>query len=346
MPMTRIRFDAEVSAEELLTVLQSVDPNEEPDDSIDIFGGTATASFQSGVEAVANFQLDIFTQTALVTRAQVFDPDGVRVIDVPAPGIEIDTQGDPTNLDEIEGFDFNFLDTPDRVDAAAFLSLTENLQNIFLDVPIEENLQNPNVDFGTEPDGIGLDPALRDTLVLEHARADVTETVNGDGTVSITSPDGDASLTEIDRIELTDGTYVYDLSEDAGFVYRLYSASLARTPDEGGLRFWDRDFSAGLFGEGVRGELALAAEFVDSPEFVENFLADDSDEAFIDALYLNVLGRVADDAGKAYWLARFQAPDADRNDLLWSFAGSDENVERIQDDTDDGFWVLPEADIG
>ncbi|MEM8932912.1 MAG: choice-of-anchor I family protein, partial [Acidobacteriota bacterium] len=67
----------------------------------------------------------------------------------------------------------------------------------------------------------------------------------------------------------------------------LYGAALDRTPDDTGLNFWIDAVQDGLT------ELQLSNAFLSAPEFEANFEAE-SDQAFVDLLFQNVLGRDAD----------------------------------------------------
>ncbi len=200
-------------------------------------------------------------------------------------------------------------------------------------------LGSPAFDFfvsvlaGAEIDGL----IGSDTVRYAVKRVEVTESVMPDGTVEISTADGSAtdSLTSIEKVVLDDGTYLYDLDgEGVPFSYRLYSAAFARTPDEGGLRFWSGQREAGA------GEREMAGAFISSAEFQEKFGEDPTDEAFIAALYQNVLLREPDAGGQSFWLDVFAAGTLERADMLLAFSDSAENTERNADNYDDGVWVL------
>ena len=86
----------------------------------------------------------------------------------------------------------------------------------------------------------------------------------------------------------------------AATVYRLYQATLDRAPDRAGLTNW----SERLF----TGEFTLediASGFVGSAEFQGTYGAL-SNEAFVELLYENVLGREADATGLENWTERLE----------------------------------------
>ncbi|MEM9063777.1 MAG: DUF4214 domain-containing protein [Pseudomonadota bacterium] len=176
-----------------------------------------------------------------------------------------------------------------------------------------------------------------DTARYAVKRLGITESVMPDGSVEISAADGSATdtLTSIEKIVLDDGAYLYDLEgEGVPFSYRLYSAAFARTPDEGGLRFWSDQREAGA------GDRQMANAFISSAEFEEKFGEDPTDEAFIAALYQNVLLREPDAGGQSFWLDVFAAGTLDRADMLLAFSDSAENIERNAANYDDGIWVL------
>lgn len=90
-------------------------------------------------------------------------------------------------------------------------------------------------------------------------------------------------------------------SEAASFVFpvlQVYQAVFGRVPDAAGLDFWVDAYRAGTSLE------AITAGFVDSDEFRGMYgedLTDGSDPAFIQQLYINVLGREGEPAGIAFW---------------------------------------------
>lgn len=81
-----------------------------------------------------------------------------------------------------------------------------------------------------------------------------------------------------------------------GFVNTVYQQFLGRLPDPAGLTGWSTAMSSGTLEEQVR------ASFASSPEY---FLKNGANPvSFVEALYTNVLRRVPDPAGVAYWLGR------------------------------------------
>ncbi len=103
---------------------------------------------------------------------------------------------------------------------------------------------------------------------------------------------------------------------------RLYYAALARLPDYDGLRSWSQALQAGSL------TLTQAADqFVASREFqLRQGTLDNT--RFVEQLYRNVLGREADAAGLADWVARLDG-GASRGTVLTGFSESDEFKGRL-----------------
>jgi hypothetical protein len=88
------------------------------------------------------------------------------------------------------------------------------------------------------------------------------------------------------------GLFVPDAQ--ASDVARLYYTMLARAPDAAGLQYWtDKlDHGGSLFD--------LASGFLSAPENQTKY-GNMSNNSYVDALYVNALGRHAEDAGIQYW---------------------------------------------
>lgn len=98
-------------------------------------------------------------------------------------------------------------------------------------------------------------------------------------------------------------------------IERLYSAVFLRSPDRQGLNFWLAERSSGMSLD------AIATLFTNSPEFVDRYGAI-GDEAFVDLVYLNILGRSPDATGRAFWVG--QLDSITRGELLIGFSNSPE----------------------
>ena len=117
---------------------------------------------------------------------------------------------------------------------------------------------------------------------------------------------------------------IWDRSEAAGEVARLYDTVFGRLPDAPGLASW----KAALEGGAVT--LAQVANgFTASAEFRTQYGSLDN-RRFAEALYANSLDRAADEAGLDYWTGRLDAGMA-RSAVVLAFSESAEHVGNTQD---------------
>lgn len=149
----------------------------------------------------------------------------------------------------------------------------------------------------------------------ETAIASMTCAVAGDylATVTVTDTDGNTSRATV-------AVTVVDPRPGDDQIFRLYQAAFGRTPDASGLSFWQGRYRVGV------SLAAIAAEFRASGEFIELYGATPTDADFVDALYLNVLGRAGEAEGRAFWLDRL-ASGATQSSVLVAFSESPENIE-------------------
>jgi hypothetical protein len=103
---------------------------------------------------------------------------------------------------------------------------------------------------------------------------------------------------------------------EEGQIQRLYAATLARPPESGGFDYWVNQLVEG------KPLTQVAQFFLTSAEFEQRFNAD-TDSAFVDLVYRNVLGRRPDAGGRSYWLDRL-AGGSSRDQLVLFFSESAE----------------------
>nr|WP_019367391.1 DUF4214 domain-containing protein [Pseudomonas luteola] len=144
------------------------------------------------------------------------------------------------------------------------------------------------------------------------------------GTLVATSTDGKVSVTaeNVEAISFgeTDNVMIATNEADAQAL-RLYETLLDRAPDIDGAKYWLNDIDQG---QSIHD---LAASFIASNEFQN--LGTISNEAFIEQVYQNGLGRSAEAEGVAYWLNDL-ANGQDRADVAISIVGSPEAADAIQ----------------
>jgi hypothetical protein len=126
---------------------------------------------------------------------------------------------------------------------------------------------------------------------------------------------------------------LWDIDETAASVARLYWGALDRAPDAGGLSYW-----TGQLKSGAQSLSQEAAAFVGSVEYQATYGILDN-AAFVNQLYLNVLDRVADAGGLAYWTGQLSAGAA-RADVTLGFTESFEFQVNILGQIDNGIVVL------
>jgi hypothetical protein len=313
--------------EEVFGIFDVIDPTVQP--ATEFGEDVVTITYPDVAVIELGFVSD--AEGTLLESLEVSRASGEPLFAVPEIGLFIDNVIDNDgNIDfgAIEGWSLALGEEDDVVDADGVLGGFEEASGV-LPLPglgdgFASAFGEGSIDFG----------AGYDILSFDVERAALTERL-ADGGVSIVTEDGAATALGLEEIRLADGAYLYGLSDEASFVYRLYAASLARTPDGAGLRYWDGQIAS----DALSGR-ALAQAFADSREFAENFLEDPSDEGFVEALYDKVLGRDAEERGRAFWLGRLDDPGVTRGDMLKAFADSQEFIELTAEDTDDGFWVV------
>ena len=123
----------------------------------------------------------------------------------------------------------------------------------------------------------------------------------------------------IERLVFTNDMIALDVQGDAGQAYRLYQAALNRAPDKAGLSWHVNRLDQGASLHDV------AISFLTSPEFGQRYGAVQSDQAFVTALYANVLSRGPDAGGQAYWLGHLADHSFDRAAVLTGVSESPEN---------------------
>ncbi|WP_436001158.1 DUF4214 domain-containing protein, partial [Rhizobium sp. LjRoot30] len=148
---------------------------------------------------------------------------------------------------------------------------------------------------------------------------------------NISGRDGMDRLSNIERVRFADGTLAFDTDGNAGQAYRIYQAAFDRTPDAAGLTFWVKTLDAG------KGLLGAADGFVTSTEFQTLYGTNISNQAFVEQLYQNVLGRAGEEAGIDFWTDRM-TNGVSRAEVLAGFSESAENIAGVAPAIADGIW--------
>jgi hypothetical protein len=173
-----------------------------------------------------------------------------------------------------------------------------------------------------------------DIVQYQTTRSGASVTFNN-GTITVNKTGGTDTLISIERIDFTDGDLIFDVtSSNAPAAYRLYGGAFARTPDEGGFRFWTSTLDANVSLRDV------ATQFIGSEEFIGRYGSSLSNAAFVDALYQNVLSRGGDAGGVAHWNRMLDNKFQDRSDILVQFTQLPEFVGISAANTTNGYWVV------
>jgi hypothetical protein len=110
-----------------------------------------------------------------------------------------------------------------------------------------------------------------------------------------------------------------DYRPEYGDVLRLYWAFFNREPDIAGAKYWVGLHQSGISIDRIAGAFASSGEFGGRYGALGN-------ERYMQAIYLNVLGRISDGAGFAYWLGLLSSGRLDRGSVVRWIATSREFV--------------------
>ncbi len=116
-----------------------------------------------------------------------------------------------------------------------------------------------------------------------------------------------------------DVSHIDGLTDGHARVFRLYWAFFDREPDAGGALFWANRFNR------CQTLQQIAAFFASSDEFVATY-GSLTDAEFVDLIYRNVLDRVAEPGGRAFWEGEISSGRRTRVQVMLDFAYSDEFV--------------------
>ncbi len=175
-----------------------------------------------------------------------------------------------------------------------------------------------------------------DTAVYAGARSNYTVALDTNGyTVNAkTGTDGLDALIGVERIKFSDANVAIDINGIGGQAYRLYQAAYDRAPDLGGVGFWIAKMDQGVSFS------AVAAAFLDQPEFISLYGANSTNTTFVSKLYQHVLHRPLDQAGADFWVKQLDNGTA-RGEVLKGFSESNENVAQLVGTIQNGFEYIP-----
>lgn len=169
--------------------------------------------------------------------------------------------------------------------------------------------------------GAGFDVTLYSGVRRQYTASSTSVSGNGEGT---------DTLSGIEEARFVDGVLTFDATSASAQVMRLYSATLNRTPDQGGLE-------ANVGGLAAIGLQGLANAFVASAEFQARFGALNN-QSFVEQLYQFALGRTGDPGGITNWVNALNG-GMSRGQVVVGFSESAENVGRTAATLNAGLWV-------
>jgi Domain of unknown function (DUF4214)/RTX calcium-binding nonapeptide repeat (4 copies) len=148
--------------------------------------------------------------------------------------------------------------------------------------------------------------------------------------------DGIDTLVNVQRAQFADGMLAFDVApgQNAGEIYRLYQAALARTPDTSGIKYQLNDLEINNFSL-----WRIASNFLASPEFASKYGQNPTDTQYINALYNNVLKRTPGGSEVAWYQNQFNTKAMDRQAALIGFSESPENVALVGSAIANGIWL-------
>lgn len=114
-----------------------------------------------------------------------------------------------------------------------------------------------------------------------------------------------------------------DWQHAAGGVARLYQAYFGRDADTAGINYWTARVLRGTSLNVVSSSFAASSEFKTAYGALAN-------DAFVDHVYKNVLGRAGDAGGTKYWTDKVTSGEASRGQVMTGFSESNEYRRKTQ----------------
>jgi hypothetical protein len=282
-----------------------------------------------------------------VFSTSTYDPHTLVVYDADGNAVAWDTNANALDFGEDSVLGFKATYTGDHYIAASW-SFGINTVFGFIEVYEDADTIPPSTFvYGTAGDDVFRDgpsgqrfeggPGRDAFEARDVGRRGATVQAQAGGDILVRHGDGQIdTLARIEEVRFADGRLVFDPSDPAAQVVRLYQAALGRAPDQGGLNAWTTALEAGAPLED------LARGFLGSAEFALRMGADLSDGAVVARLYQNVLRRAPDQGGYDYWTGALQHGTT-RAQVLAGFSESAENKQNTAPMLANGIWDLSET---
>ncbi len=184
-------------------------------------------------------------------------------------------------------------------------------------------LANPAADYQISIDGYG-DYTITDTTTSTTVSGSGLSYIIFDNAATTTTGSGATAATTFNQELFLESAVNVQIAA-------FYQGVLGRQPDLSGMEYWANDLAKG------DSLVDIANAFINSTEFIARFpsaaaSADQGgphDQAFVTALYNNILDRAPDTAGLNYWVNSLATGTETRATLLTAFTGSTENLSYI-----------------
>jgi hypothetical protein len=177
--------------------------------------------------------------------------------------------------------------------------------------------------------------AALDSAVYSGNIANYTVRVSGSNFIVTDKVGGSVdTLTNIDRLQFSDGNIALDVNGNGGEAYRLYQAAFNRAPDLAGLGYWTSALDSGA------SLTSVAQQFISSTEFINKY-SNLATLQFVQQVYLNVLHRPADPGGAEFFQGNIDAGLSTRAEVVVQFSESVEDKANLLGVIGNGFHYIP-----
>lgn len=303
-------------------------------DWIEIINNLGEITQTGSVAGPATINISVIFENGLFTGLLGLEPDGNNA------RLETFTIRDAAKAIVIEGTDVNALvtlttniaevellsDPFEGADSLIGNSFADFINGAAGDDSLEGNAGNDTLEGGAGQDALD-GGAGSDTAVYSGAQTSYTLTLApGSTTLTDRRADGNGTdtLTDMEFLDfdtdLLDGPF--NLTTFAGLAglsgadletfIELYIAYFNRAPDAVGLSFWGTAFANGTTLQ------EMAGHFIDQDETRATYPDNLSDSDFATAVYNNVLGRIADQAGFDFWVGVLESGAVGRDQFILS----------------------------
>lgn len=202
-------------------------------------------------------------------------------------------------------------DTDDATEPLVF----ENLRDVFATAPTYRTTR-ADVRFGQGPDG---------ELYITSKRNNSVYLVTN--SIAAPTPPPDPTPTPLLRGPIRNAASLDEILAATDYraadaeLLRLYRSFFERDPDVTGAKYWLDQARRGISFDDIAWSFSVSSEFETTYGLLD-------DEAFVQQVYRNVLGRVPDPAGSAYWLEQVRSGELAPHGVVRWIAAGNEFIDR------------------